>query len=99
KEKEFFAVSLYPRAIYKASSVDARADAQLSHGVLQMKGKSRNLDVPFSKKREGAQQTLTGTIKLNRLDYDIGTGEWSNTQWLGNEVTLSFKVPLAGGSP
>ena len=60
-----------------------------------MKDKRRNFDVPFSLRREGDQQVVSGTLTLNRLDYGVGTGEWSNTQWLANEVKLDFKVTLA----
>lgn len=96
KDKDFFAVAQYPRVVYASRSVEARGDAQLAHGMLQMKGKHRDLDVPFSLRREGGRFVASGTLTLNRLDYGIGTGEWSNTNWLSGEVKVEFRATLGG---
>jgi hypothetical protein len=32
---------------------------------------------------------------LDRLDYGIGTGEWSDTRWLGAEVKIDFSATLS----
>ncbi len=98
RDKDFFAVSQYPRAVYSSQSAEVRGNEQLARGTLQMKGKRRNLDVPFSLRREGDQQIVSGTLTLNRLDYGIGTGEWSNTNWLGGEVKVDFKAALAASA-
>ena len=95
RDKDFFAVGQYPRAVYSSQSAEVRGGEQLARGTLQMKGKRRNLDVPFSLRREGDQQVVSGTLTLNRLDFGIGTGEWSNTNWLGAEVRVDFKATLA----
>ena len=96
KDKDFFAVDLYPRAAYTSQSVEARGNLQLAHGMLQMKGNRRNLDVPFSLQRDGSSFIVSGTLTFNRLDYGIGTGEWSNTSWLSGEVKVDFRVRLSG---
>jgi polyisoprenoid-binding protein YceI len=95
RDKDFFAVNQYPRAVYSSQSAEMRGSTLFARGELQMKGKRRSLEVPFSLRREGDQQVVSGTLTLNRLDYGIGTGEWSNTQWLADEVKLDFKVTLA----
>jgi len=64
------------------------------HGVLEIKGKRQDLDVPFSLHRAGSRLSVSGTLTLNRLTYGIGTGEWSNTQWLGGEVSVEFRAAL-----
>ncbi len=96
KDKDFFAVNQYPRVAYSSQSVEARGIAQLAHGMLQMKGKRRNLDVPFSLQRDGSSLIVSGTLTFNRLDYDIGTGEWSNTSWLSGDVKVAFRATLSG---
>jgi polyisoprenoid-binding protein YceI len=98
REKDFFAVSRYPRAVYSSQSTEVRGNDQLARGTLQMKGKRRDLVVPFSLRREGDQQVISGTLTLNRLDYGIGTGDWSNTDWLGGEVKVDFRAPLAASA-
>jgi len=95
KDKDFFTVAQYPRVSYASRSVEARGNGQLARGVLQIKGKQRDLDVPFSVQREGDRITASGSLTLQRLDYDVGTGEWSNTQWLSNEVKVEFRATLS----
>ena len=96
KDKDFFAVAQYPRVLYTSQSVEARGNAQLAHGILQMKGNRRNFDVPFSLRREGGSVVASGTLTFNRLEYGIGTGEWSNTKWLSVEVKVDFRATLGG---
>lgn len=96
KDKDFFAVAQHPRVLYTSQSVEARGNAQLAHGTLQLKGNRRNFDVPFSLRREGGSLVASGTLTLNRLDYSIGTGEWSNTKWLSGEVKVDFRATLSG---
>jgi polyisoprenoid-binding protein YceI len=95
KDKDFFAANQYPRVAYDSQSVEARGNAQLAHGTLQMKGKRRALDVPFSLQRTGGGYIVSGTLTLNRLDYDIGIGEWANTKWLSSEVKVDFRATLS----
>jgi polyisoprenoid-binding protein YceI len=95
KDKDFFAVDQYPRIVYTSHSVEARGSTQLAHGVLEIKGKRLDLDVPFSLQREGDNPIVSGTLTLNRLEYGIGIGEWSNTKWLSGEVNVQFRATLS----
>jgi len=101
KGEDFFAVQRYPQIAYASTSVEERGSAQLAHGVLQIRGARRTLDVPFETTRlEGSAIMLSGALTLNRLEYGIGAGEWSDTKWLGAQVKLTFSVrlPPAAGS-
>ena len=95
KDKEFFAVDQYPRIVYTSQSVEARGSTQLAHGVLEIKGKRHDLDISLSLRREGDNPIVSGTLTLNRLEYGIGIGEWSNTKWLGGEVNVQFWAALS----
>jgi polyisoprenoid-binding protein YceI len=95
KDREFFAVDQYRRVTYTSHSVEARGSTQLAHGVLEIKGKRHDLDVSFSLQRERDHPIVSGTLTLNRLEYGVGTGEWSNTRWLGGEVNVEFRAALS----
>jgi polyisoprenoid-binding protein YceI len=95
KDTDFFAVDRYPRIAYTSVSVETRGSTQLAHGVLEIKGKRHDLDIPFSLQREGGNSMVSGTLTLNRLEYSIGTGEWSNTKWLSGEVNVQFQAALS----
>ena len=95
KEKEFFEIARYPRITFSAKSGETRGERQLARGTLEIKGKRRDIEVAFSLRRDGGGPVVSGSLTLNRLDYGIGTGEWSDTRWLGAEVKVDFSVKLA----
>ncbi|HXZ92807.1 MAG TPA: YceI family protein [Burkholderiales bacterium] len=95
KGDDFFAVALFPRATYSSESISDKSGEQVARGTLTMKGHSGPLDAPFRLQHEGGDVVISGALTLNRLDYGIGTGDWSNTKWLGAEVRVSFRATLA----
>lgn len=95
KGKAFFAVGRYPRVEFSSDSVTKDAKGEVAHGTLQIKGSRHALDVPFrSKSLAGGALEVSGSLSLDRLAYGIGTGQWSDTKWLGAKVTVSFEVKL-----
>lgn len=100
KEKEFFETTRYARISFTGKSAEARGERQLARGTLDIKGRRRDMEVAFSLRRNGVGLAVSGSLTLNRLDYGIGTGEWSDTRWLGAEVKVDFSAKLAAvGNP
>jgi len=95
KAREFFDVGNYPRIGFTSESVQARGDRQVARGTLDIKGHRRSADVPFRLGESGGKPVVSGSITLDRLDYGIGTGEWSDTRWLGSEVKIDFSATLS----
>jgi polyisoprenoid-binding protein YceI len=95
KGGDFFAVDRYPRATYSSTSISQKDGEQVARGTLTIKGNSRALDAAFRVQRIGGDVVLSGTLTVNRLDYGVGTGDWSNTQWLGAVVKVAFRAALA----
>jgi polyisoprenoid-binding protein YceI len=95
KAREFFDIGNYPRIAFASESVQARGDRQVARGALDIKGKRRNADVPFRLGESGGKPVVSGSFTLDRLDYGIGTGEWSDTRWLGSEVKIDFSATLS----
>ena len=95
KEREFFSVGEHPRVTFAGRSVEARGDAQVARGTLQIKGKRREVDVAFRLRETGGEPVVSGSLTLDRLEYGIGTGEWSDTRWLGAEVRVDFSTTLS----
>jgi polyisoprenoid-binding protein YceI len=95
KEREFFDVANHPRIMFASESVQAQGDRQVARGMLDIKGKRRNASVPFRLGESGGKPAVSGSFALARLDYGIGTGEWSDTRWLGGEVKIDFSAALS----
>lgn len=94
KGAEFFAVGRFPRARFTSTSVEVRGDREIARGTLEIKGTRREVAIPLRLQRSAGSASVSGSFSLERLDYTIGTGEWSNTKWLGAEVEVEFSVPL-----
>lgn len=95
KAKEFFDAGSHPRITFVSDSARARSDRQIARGTLDIKGHRRNADVPFRLDERAGKPVVSGSFALDRLDYGIGTGEWSNTRWLGAEVRIEFRAVLS----
>ena len=95
KEKEFFETARYPRITFAGKSAEARGERQVARGTLEIKGRRRDMEIAFSLRRNGAGLVVSGSLALDRLSYGIGTGEWSDTRWLGAEVKVDFSAKLA----
>ncbi|MBI4205816.1 MAG: YceI family protein [Betaproteobacteria bacterium] len=95
KEREFFSVGEHPRITFSSRSVEARGDVQRARGTLQIKGTRREVDIAFRLRETGREPVVSGSLTLDRLQYGIGTGEWSDTRWLGAEVKVDFNATLA----
>ncbi|HEU0202492.1 MAG TPA: YceI family protein, partial [Burkholderiaceae bacterium] len=94
KNKEFFNVGVHPRIAFASSRIEVQGERQLAHGTLEIKGRRRQVEVPF-RLRSGDEPSASGALTLNRLDYDVGTGEWTDTHWLAAEVKIDFEARLA----
>jgi polyisoprenoid-binding protein YceI len=94
RDDEFFAVARHPRAAFAAQSVETRGAGLVARGTLDLKGRRGPIDVPFVLQRQGDGWTVSGSLTMDRLQFDVGTGEWSNTKWLGREVRIDFRAPL-----
>lgn len=90
----FFDSAAHPESILKidrftASNMGAGYDA---HGTLTIKGVTVPVILPFTIEINDQIAVAKGEITLNRLDFEIGTGEWSEDKTIGHSVTVSFSV-------
>ncbi|MGV8892773.1 MAG: YceI family protein [Burkholderiaceae bacterium] len=95
-KKEWFNAAQYPKASFISSSMKSLAPGKLEvSGKLTIKGKSTNVSFPLTIKKEGVHQVFEGTLPIKRLAYNIGEGEWSDTDMVANEVVIKFHVVAA----
>ena len=91
----FFDSRRYPTARFASTRIQPQNSGQyLVEGRLSVKGITRPVRIPVLLKTEGKNQRLTGTFKLNRLDFKIGEGMWADTSALANEVRVAFSLLL-----
>ena len=59
---------------------------------------TRALRVPFTLKSANEQGRpvlyMTGKTLIKRLDFGVGQGDWKSTEWVDNEVMVTFNLRL-----
>jgi len=92
----FFESDRYPRITFVSNEIRRQAaqDGWVAVGTVTVKEHEFALEVPFTVEGGESARRVNGEIDVQRLRYGIGTGEWSNTEWLGGTATLHYDVPL-----
>ena len=97
---DLFDAERHPVARYRVARLGAaNTDGQVAlDGTLTLRGVSRPLriDAQLAVAGTGSTRTatLSGTTTIRRLDFGIGQGEWASTQWIANEVRVSFRLVM-----
>jgi polyisoprenoid-binding protein YceI len=95
RSAEFFNAKKQPQARYVASKFRALGGNRfVADGVLTLNSISKPVPLTFTW-TPGAKPVLTGQASLKRLDFNVGTGEWTDTDLLPNEVTVKTRLMLA----
>lgn len=100
RSEDFFAVRKYPQARYLAESFRALDDGRYAaDGSLTLRGLTRPVTLVFRWQQgtpaviEG-EALLTGETELNRLDFELGTGDWADPETIANEVRVFTRLVL-----
>lgn len=96
---DFFDVARTPAAEFTTTGIAADGPERiLATGTLALRGVTRPVKIPMTLRRtpDGAL-LLEGSTTVRRLDYGIGQGDWRSTEWVGDEVVVSWSVRLVPG--
>ncbi len=99
KSADLFDPAKYPKARFVSSKISAvgagRYEAQ---GKLTIRNVTKNIKLPitFQTKAEKGKQMgyLTGRYTLKRLEYGVGQGDWKSTEWVKDDVVVTFSLKL-----
>lgn len=106
KGRDWFAIGQYPEIMFKSLDFD-HLEANRFHvvGELTLRGITLPVSFPFTLDiaakdtpdaaltDDGAQQAvMIGVLKLNRLDFGVGQGEWQKTDAIANNVDVGLKI-------
>jgi polyisoprenoid-binding protein YceI len=91
---ELFDAQKYPAATYSGTLAKAGGGVE-AVGKLTIRGITKDVRLPLRIRSTATGLELAGETKIKRLDFGIGQGEWKSTEWVGDVVTISYKVALA----
>lgn len=92
---EFFDAGTVPEARYTATRFRALGgNRYVADGTLSLRGVSKPVPLAFTW-TPGAKPVLQGEAKLSRLAFQVGTGDWTDTDLLPDEVVVKTRLVLA----
>jgi len=98
RDTDLFNVAKFPQAHFTATQINKTAAGYEAAGNFTLRGVTRPLRVAFSLKNatEQGRQVLymTGKTLVKRLDFGVGQGDWKSTEWVGNDVNITFNLRL-----
>ena len=94
QEADFFNTRAFAKAQFFTSGFRAVGDGFEADASLTIRDKTHALLFPFRFERDGDSARLTAALTLNRLDYDVGIGDWTDTSLLANPVEVTVDLPL-----
>lgn len=91
---DFFSADAFPQARYHATAFRALGDGKYAaDGTLTLRGVSQRVTLTFSW-TGGANPVLTGKATVQRLDFNVGGGDWADVSLIPNAVAVSTRVNL-----
>ena len=96
---DFFDAAHNPVAIYTATKFRALGgNRYAADGTLNLHGVSKPVTLAFAW-TAGAAPGLVGDAVVNRLDFRVGSGQWTDTSSIGNAVKVHTVLKLAALAP
>ncbi len=94
--KDWFDAKAYPAASFVSTAVRPLGQGRYTAlGRLTIKGKTLDTQADFTMEQKADQVTLSGSFTLKRLAFDIGSGIWSDTDTVADEVLVRFRFVVA----
>ena len=95
---DLFSVARFPQARFTSTQIIKTAAGFDAVGKLTIRGVTRDQHVPLTFRTANEQGHavgyLAGKTTIHRLDFGVGQGDWKSTEWVGNDITVSYNVRL-----
>ena len=91
---DLFDAPKFSTATYSGTLAKAGAGLE-AVGKLTIRGVAKDVRLPLTVRPSANGLELSGEVKIKRLDFGVGQGEWKSTESVGDGVTITYKVALA----
>jgi len=95
----WFDAGKFPKAVFESKRIEARGPGKfVATGILNLKGLSKTVAVPFSWSEKEQRANMRGKFDVQRMKFNVGSGEWATDDPIGIDVKLQFDLTLKRGS-
>jgi polyisoprenoid-binding protein YceI len=100
---DLFDAAKFPQAHFTATQITkTAAGGYEAAGTFALRGVTRPQRVSFILRAVTEQGRgviyMTGKTLVKRLDFGVGQGDWKSTEWIDNEVNITFNLRLLPAS-
>ncbi len=89
----WFHIDKYPTAEFLTSEIRSADDnGFVASATLSIKGIATPVEFFFDVESSGTKRRLTGNARLDRLALGVGTGDWEDTDTVGQYVDVKVQV-------
>jgi len=89
RKDDFFDVAKYPEMKFSSTAVSKVSSTKLKvAGKLTIKNVTKDVVFDVKVGKKGTKTTFSSTLKINRLDYKVGTSSWV----LANDLYIDLYV-------
>lgn len=96
--EEMFFAERYPKATWTSQSIEPDNDAYLADGELALRGVSAAQAVRLRLEQDGDTLQLSGDAEIFRMEFQVGQGEFADTEFVDDQVKLEFDLQLVPAS-
>jgi len=94
REPGWFDTATHPTATFRADEFRRRGDGYEARGELTIKGRDRNVELPFTLVIDGNTAVMNGTITLDREDFNLGD-DVEGSEMVSRNVDVTIRVQAA----
>jgi polyisoprenoid-binding protein YceI len=87
---EWFDATKYPKITFTSGSFEKSTSGYVVKGKMEVKGKVKDVAIPFKFTKTGSTGVFTSTLMIKRSDYGIGAA--SND--VSDEIKVDVSVPV-----
>lgn len=92
---DWFNASSNPDAIFETISIEhAQSDNYIAIGNLTIRGVKMPVSLPFTLVINGDTAKMTGTAKVDRMDFGMGGEQWDDPQTVGHDVEIAVDLSV-----
>ena len=96
RSEVFFNISQFPKASIKTKDFLINQDnTAYTFATVNIRGNEKDFKIPLTYNLQGTNKAIAkGSFIFKRTDFEIGTGIWSNTLILKDDVTVNVSLTL-----
>jgi len=95
REPEWFDVERFPEGRFVSERIQKAGSGYMADALLTLRDATRPVALSFTLETlPDGRLRFEGQSIVSRLEFGVGNGQWTNTDWVGDSVTIKVSLLL-----